>query len=71
MKKRIKLDLMLTEEEFNKFDFSSLINLARDKGVIINAGEDNEEKTGIDIHDCKHDDGLPCTNNKDLMIEDL
>ena len=62
MKTRIRMDLAF--EEFNKEKAEQARKLLAPflkNAVVINEGEDNEERGYIEIENCGHDEGKPCT----------
>jgi len=70
MKYRVRLDLSFA----NEADAQSLMAYAKnlsDKAVSINEGEVNEEISYIDIHRCRHDEGLPCEKPERIEIRKL
>ena len=71
MHKRIRMDLILTEKDYAGKEFTDLLGkleaFAKGKGQIIKAGKENEEKSNLKEHDCNHDIGKPCSEERDLL----
>ncbi len=70
MKYRLKVDLVFDTEE----DRNRALNLMKPylaKARDINKGKENEEKSYIHYHKCRHDEGLPCEDEHTLYIDDV
>ena len=77
MKNRARMDLSFNDHN----DAASLYAYAKNisaKATNINNGEINEEKSFVDTHICRHDEGLPCTlidrsevTNKDVKHDSI
>ncbi len=65
---RVRMDETFEDEADARalFDFASKM---RSKAVNINEGAKNEEIGFVEMHECRHDEGLPCKNSVKVEVE--
>ncbi len=67
MKYRVRLDMSF-ENEAEALSVVSFAKTLTGKAVSINEGSANEEISFLDVEQCRHDEGLPCTRLERVEI---